>query len=80
VFDCRFDEVPLIDEDQAVILKYAFFMFMLYFWHISILQIHVIVFVMLAIYRFVLDRNPFIERHLPNWVVGVTNNQLLAVS
>jgi hypothetical protein len=31
VFDCRFEEVPLIDDDQEVILKYAFFMFMLYF-------------------------------------------------
>ncbi len=58
VFDCRLDDVPLIEDDHEVILKYAVFMFMLYFWQIYMLQMHVIVLVILAIYRFVLDRNP----------------------
>ena len=31
VLDCKFDDVPLTDDDQDVILKYAFFMFILYF-------------------------------------------------
>ena len=41
---------------------------------------HVIVFVMLAIYRLMLDLNPSFNLSIPSWVVGVTNIQLLAVN
>jgi hypothetical protein len=80
VFDWRFDDVPLIDDDHEVILKYAFLMLILYFWQMSRLQIQVMVLVMLAIYRLVFDRNPVLRDELPNCMVGVTSIQLLAVS
>lgn len=60
VLDWRLEDVPLMDDDHEVILKNALLMLMLYFRQMSIQQMHVMVFVILAIYRFVLDRNPFL--------------------
>ena len=44
---------------------------MLYFWHISKVQIEVITFVMEAIYRLALDLKPTVKENVPNCDVGL---------